>query len=231
MVGTPLLFRLFNIMKQLKFYSGVTKKHSLHLGTTEFLRAEVDPNSTPSSFSISARALRDMTDHFSSVAGFNGGRDGSSSTRSENQLGWMFGKNEVRLKSWEGAHHALSTEIRVDVGEFDHYWVEVDRVDLTLPMKELGVSDLGSSPEVGRMLTLIRLHWDYLINLGYTSSSHFPNRLNHSLSLPIPKIEKTTTLGYSVRSLLPRARRLLGSLPTRPPLHLALIGNHSEHPV
>lgn len=59
----------------------------------------------------------------------------------------MFGKNEVRLKSWEGANKDLCTEIKVDVAEFgadsdgrSRYWVEQERVDLTLPMKEFRVS-------------------------------------------------------------------------------------------
>lgn len=58
----------------------------------------------------------------------------------------MFGKNEVRLKNWEGTNKDLCTEIRVDVEEFgadggeSRYWVEQERVDLTLPMKEFRVS-------------------------------------------------------------------------------------------
>ena len=117
---------------------GVTKKHSLHLGASDFLRAEVDPNSTPSSFGISAKALRDMLDHFSIA--ISSSATGSTSIRNENQLGWMFGKKEIRVKSWEGGSKDLSTEIRVDPGEFLDYWVEGERVDLTLPMREFRVS-------------------------------------------------------------------------------------------
>jgi cell cycle checkpoint control protein RAD9A len=120
-------------------YLGVTKKHSLHLGASEFLRAEVDPNTTPSSFTIAARSLRDMLDHFSMIS--TSTSVGIPGIKSDNQLGWMFGKDEVRVKSWEGAAspQALVTEVRVDSGEFQGYWVEDGRVDLTLPMKEFRV--------------------------------------------------------------------------------------------
>jgi cell cycle checkpoint control protein RAD9A len=120
--------------------TGVTKNHFLHLGTSEFLRAEVDPNTTPSSFSITAKSLRDMLDHFSLISTTSS--TGIPGIKGDNQLGWMFGKKEVRVKSWEGAAgvQTLITEIKVDVGEFDEYWVEEERVDLTLPMKEFKVS-------------------------------------------------------------------------------------------
>lgn len=115
----------------------MTKKHSLHLGTSDFLRAEVDPNSTPSSFGISAKSLRDMLDHFSIAS--SSAFTGIGSIRNENQLGWMFKRDEVRVKSWEGASKDLSTEIKLDPDEFEDYWVEVDGVQLTLPMKEFRV--------------------------------------------------------------------------------------------
>jgi len=122
---------------------GVTKKHSLHLASSEFLRAEVDPNSTPSSFTVSARALRDMLDHFSIATGSASGGGERNGIRTENQLGWMFAKREVRVKTYEAGAGVggLSTEIKVDNGEFDEYWVEGERVDLTLPMKEFRVSE------------------------------------------------------------------------------------------
>ena len=117
----------------------MVKKHSLHLGISKFLRAEVDPRSTPSAFAISARALRDVLDHFSLATGSGFGAS-SAIPKADNQLGWMFARDEVRMKSWEGGQSTLSTEIKVDVGEFDEYWVEDDRVDLTVPMKEFKVS-------------------------------------------------------------------------------------------
>lgn len=114
----------------------MTKKHSLHLGPSQFLRVEVDPDSTPSSFSVSARSLRDVIDHFSFAApGFN-----ANGFRGEHQLGWMFAGGEVRMKSWETGQTSLSTEIKLDPsGEFVNYWLEGDRVDLTVPMKEFRV--------------------------------------------------------------------------------------------
>jgi cell cycle checkpoint control protein RAD9A len=119
------------------------KKHSLHVGATEFLRAEVDPDTTPSTFTLPARTLRDWLDHFSVALGPGGGGP-SGPIRGESQLGWSFGKNEVRVKSWEGGAKELSTEIRVDKGEFDEYWVEEDKVELALPVKEFRVGQDSS---------------------------------------------------------------------------------------
>ncbi|ORX37984.1 Rad9-domain-containing protein [Kockovaella imperatae] len=116
---------------------GVTKKHSLHLAATDFERAEVNPDTTPSFFVISAKSLRDMLDHFAIVAPTGMGSAGGLSVRSENQLGWMFTRNQVRIKSWDTGQQTLMTEIKIDPGEFEEgYYVEYDRVDLTIPMKE-----------------------------------------------------------------------------------------------
>ncbi|WWD20083.1 hypothetical protein CI109_104557 [Kwoniella shandongensis] len=116
---------------------GVTKKHSLHLGSSDFLRADVDPDTTPSGFTIASRTLRDWLDHFSiAISSTSGYPSNSNSAGGLNQLGWMFTKNEVRVKSWEGGASGLSTEIKVDVGEFEDYEIVEKRIDLTLPMKE-----------------------------------------------------------------------------------------------
>ncbi|KAK8849459.1 hypothetical protein IAR55_004792 [Kwoniella newhampshirensis] len=116
---------------------GVTKKHSLHLGSSDFLRADVDPDSTPSGFAIASRTLRDWLDHFSiAISSTSGYPSNNNSAGGLNQLGWMFTQNEVRVKSWEGGASGLSTEIKVDVGEFEDYGLEKGRIDLTLPMKE-----------------------------------------------------------------------------------------------
>lgn len=126
--------------------TGVTKKHTLNLGATDFIRVDIDPLSTPSSFTISARTLRNWLEHFSLTSSTT--QSANHQVRSENHLGWMFGKNEVRLKSWEGLSKELCTEIKVDTAEFGNdrdgvasYWVEQERVDLTLPMKEFRVSE------------------------------------------------------------------------------------------
>jgi len=116
----------------------VTKKHSLHLGASDFLRAEVNPDTTPSSFGISAKALRDMLDHFSIAS--SSFSTGIGNIRNENQLAWRFGKDEVRVKSWEGVSKDLTTEIKLHPDEFDDYHVEGDSFELTLPMKEFRVS-------------------------------------------------------------------------------------------
>ena len=128
---------------------GVTKKHSLHLATSEFPRAVVDPASTPSGFTIAARTLKQWLDHFSislTTSGINTGPTGTT-IRQENQLSWMFDRREVRVKSWEGGNKELCTEIKVDVAEFEDYEVVGPRVDLTLPMREFRVSCLCRSDE------------------------------------------------------------------------------------
>ncbi|OXG25321.1 cell cycle checkpoint control protein RAD9A [Cryptococcus neoformans Ze90-1] len=130
---------------------GVIRKHSLHLGTSEFNRADVDPETTPSGFTISSRTLRDWLDHFS----ISMPTSGSNASGGLSQLGWMFAKDHVKIKSWEGpgnGNAGLSTEITVDTEEFEDYGlIETrytddggtqqrenpgPRVDLTLPMKE-----------------------------------------------------------------------------------------------
>lgn len=130
---------------------GVIRKHSLHLGTSEFNRADVDPETTPSGFTISSRTLRDWLDHFS----ISMPTSGSNASGGLSQLGWMFAKDHVKIKSWEGpgnGNAGLSTEITIDTEEFEDYGlIETrylddeatqqggnlgPRVDLTLPMKE-----------------------------------------------------------------------------------------------
>lgn len=110
------------------------------------MRAEVDPNSTPSGFSVPAKTLRDWLDHFSLSTT---GAVNIHGVRPDNQLGWLFGKNEVRIKSWEGTSKGLCTELKLEAAEFgtdvdgyDRYWLESEegRVDLTIPMKEFSVS-------------------------------------------------------------------------------------------
>ncbi|KAL7424963.1 hypothetical protein Q5752_000650 [Cryptotrichosporon argae] len=126
---------------KLLYKHGIIKKHFLHLASSDFFRAEVDPDSTPSGFIVEARVLRDWLDHFSiaftsaSGSSFPGA---GGSIRNENQLGWMFAREEVRVKSWEGINSHLSTEIKLDRYEFEDYVVENERgrVDLTLPIKE-----------------------------------------------------------------------------------------------
>ncbi|WWD04096.1 hypothetical protein V865_002161 [Kwoniella europaea PYCC6329] len=114
---------------------GVTKKHSLHLGSTDFLRADVDPDTTPSGFVIATRTLRDWLENFALSTGSSYG--GNANAGGTDQLGWMFTKKEIRVKSWEGlGGGGLCTEIKVDPEEFQDYEVVGDRIDLTLPMKE-----------------------------------------------------------------------------------------------
>ena len=55
-------------------------------------------------------------------------------------MSWMFARDEVRVKSWEGGTKELSTEIKVKKEDFEDYDVFNGRVDLTLPMREFRVS-------------------------------------------------------------------------------------------
>lgn len=98
----------------------------------------MNPDSTPSKFDISAKSLRDMLDHFTIAS--SSVNAGIGNIRNENQLAWMFDKDQVRVKSLEGGSKDLTTEIKVDPEEFDSYSLYSDRVDLTLPMKEVRVS-------------------------------------------------------------------------------------------
>lgn len=138
------MHRTAHLEVKLVYRHGITKKYSLHLQSSQFLRAVVDPESTPSGFQINARTLRDWLDHFniafsSSVSGSGGG------VRGDSQLAWMFAPSEVRVKNFDGlASSGLSTEITLDVGEFTSYEVLSDtgRIDLTLPMREFKVGAL-----------------------------------------------------------------------------------------
>ncbi|KAL1408287.1 hypothetical protein Q8F55_005093 [Vanrija albida] len=123
---------------KLVYRHGITKKHFLHLQASEFLRAVVDPATTPSGFQIAAKTLRDWFDHFT-LAFTAPASNNSANVRGDTQLAWMLSLDEVRVKNLNGlATNSLSTEITLDVAEFTNYEVAGGdgRVDLTLPMKE-----------------------------------------------------------------------------------------------
>lgn len=126
---------------RLVYHHGVVKKHSLHLHSSQFLRVIVDPDSTPSGFQISARELKEWLEHFSIAFGSSSNPNGS--IKGDSQLAWRFGAHEVRVKNFEtGPSSTLSTEIKLNVGEFKDYGVfhEEGDVDLALPMREFKVS-------------------------------------------------------------------------------------------
>lgn len=93
-----------------------------------------------SGFQISAKALRDWLDHFSIA--FTSSTTANGMVKGDSQLAWRFSPNEVRVKNFENNASALSTEIKIDVAEFEDYEVMHDdgHVDLALPMREFKVS-------------------------------------------------------------------------------------------
>ncbi|ODO00625.1 hypothetical protein L198_02945 [Cryptococcus wingfieldii CBS 7118] len=114
---------------------GVIRKHSLHLATSAFDRVNVDPETTPSHFTISSRILREWLEHF--TISFPSSRDPLNPTGGLSQLCWLFAEDHVRIKSLEGGGGAgLSTEIKVDTQEFEDFELFGDRVDMRMPMKE-----------------------------------------------------------------------------------------------
>lgn len=135
--------------------SGVIKKHSLNLDSSEFLRAEVNPDTTPSGLTADARQLRDILDHFNLTLG----PGGPGSGRTETQLGWMFTPSAIRIKSWTYVNREMQTEVVLDPAEFMSYEVaeapiqamqgsqdsrerRSPRVELSMPMKEFHVSSV-----------------------------------------------------------------------------------------
>ena len=66
---------------------GVVKTHKLYLNQPPVILAPTLPEQRPSKVTVGPRAMRDLLDHF--------GR------RADSQLQWMFGVNEVRVRSLE----------------------------------------------------------------------------------------------------------------------------------
>jgi cell cycle checkpoint control protein RAD9A len=134
--------------------SGVLKKHSLNLSPCECLIAEVDPNASPNNFTVPARTLKDWIEHFAVSSGTatittssGGGSSGGSSIKYENELGWYFAQNEIKVKTLEAnrppaMRQYLSTEIKIAPDEFDEYHVEEGPVQLAFPLREFRVSDV-----------------------------------------------------------------------------------------
>lgn len=116
------------------------KKHHLHIQDDAYRRVDVDQDTTPSGFLISAKVLRDWLDHF--TIAFGSGVGGN--VRGDSHLAWMFTDHEVRAKNFENAStSALSTEIKIDVKEFQDYGIDAERVDFSLPMREFKVSGIS----------------------------------------------------------------------------------------
>lgn len=127
---------------------GITKKHILHLHSSDFLRVIVDPDSQPSGFQVAARSMRDWLDHFSIAFSSATSIANSGGVRGDSQLAWMFTDEEVRVKNFDtggsyGGAAALSTEIKLSVKEFDMYEVFDGRQDLALPMREFKVRSIS----------------------------------------------------------------------------------------
>lgn len=125
--------------------AGVLKTHSLNLSSSEFLVANVHPDSLTNLFVIPARTLRDWLDHFA-VSGSTIAKPASESTgninRYETELGWLFDAQEVRVRTCEAGNagrKTISTEIKVAVTEFEEYKLSAV-TQLTFPMREFKVS-------------------------------------------------------------------------------------------
>ncbi len=114
----------------------------MHLAPCTFLLAIVDPASTTSHFIVPSRTLKDWLDHFAlSSTSSVGATTQNAANRYESELGWYFGEKEVRVKTFEGGgKKGISTEIRIDIGEFEEYWVDEAPVVVTFPMREFRVS-------------------------------------------------------------------------------------------
>ncbi|KAJ9106182.1 hypothetical protein QFC21_001325 [Naganishia friedmannii] len=130
---------------------GVLKKHSLNLSPCECLIAEVDPSASPNNFTVPARTLKDWIEHFSVSSGTatittsSGGGSGGSLIKYENELGWYFAQNEIKVKTLEAnrppaMRQYLSTEIKIAPDEFDEYHVDDGPVQLAFPLREFRAS-------------------------------------------------------------------------------------------
>lgn len=78
------------------FHKGVIKTHRLLLLIPTVLMAPQLPMPSPSygsHLTIGPKALKDMIEHFPSAKGASG--------KTDPQLVWCFGDEEVRVRSWE----------------------------------------------------------------------------------------------------------------------------------
>lgn len=120
----------------------MTKTHTLHVGSSPFRTVIVDPNTTPSSYIVPSRLLREWLDHFPVQA----------SSNAEHELGWHYGREEVKIKTFAmgSGTGGLQTSIGVGVDEFEEYFVDDTELregeeetgtglKMTIPMKEFRV--------------------------------------------------------------------------------------------
>ncbi|EIW71745.1 hypothetical protein TREMEDRAFT_60659 [Tremella mesenterica DSM 1558] len=117
---------------------GITKRHSLYLQTSDFPRPEVNPDSTPSGFTIDGTVIQEWLKHFDITLTSASTTSSSNNNvpRPEHMLNWMFSNERVKIRSSEGVGGQVTTTIDVSTQEFEDYEVVDGRVDLTLPMRE-----------------------------------------------------------------------------------------------
>ncbi|KAF9051091.1 hypothetical protein BDZ89DRAFT_524459 [Hymenopellis radicata] len=96
---------------------GVIKTHRLLLSTPNSLMAPGAPDASTESFlTVGPRAIKDMVEHFPMARG----------NKSDSQLIWNFGENEVEVKTLESSIDSkgksqLATELTISAEEFDVY--------------------------------------------------------------------------------------------------------------
>jgi cell cycle checkpoint control protein RAD9A len=142
---------------------GIVKTHRLVLLTPNSLMAPGVPDAlNESHLAIGPKAMKDMLDQFPSTRG----------TKSDPQLIWEFGNEDVKVKSCEASmdksgiflksldytegvtsqrlgNVQLSTELTISSDEFEDYTVFSTPVSLAFHLREFSVSDpLHSAPPI-----------------------------------------------------------------------------------
>ncbi|KAH7927158.1 hypothetical protein BV22DRAFT_1061582 [Leucogyrophana mollusca] len=115
---------------------GIVKTHRLPLLIpTSLLTPGIPDASNESRLTIGPRAIKDITEHFPSGRG----------TKSDPQLIWTFGDNDVEVKSLESSIDTkgkaqLSTELTISADEFDVYDVFQTPITIAFHLREFNAT-------------------------------------------------------------------------------------------